>query len=47
MKIEYALSPATFNQPVINVGKGLQIQKAAKPMPGIRKKGVNAIGKSK
>ena len=46
MKIEYAM-PATFNQPnVINIGKGLQIQKAAKPMPGIRKR-ANPIGKAK
>ena len=46
MKIEYALPPVTVVQPVKNIGKGLQIQKAPKAMPGIRKR-MNAIKKNK
>ena len=45
MTIEYALPPVTVVQPMKNIGKGLQIQKAPKTGPGIRK-GNNAIRKS-
>ena len=46
MKIEYASPPVTVVQPVKTIGKGLQIQKAPKTVPGIRK-GINKIRKNK
>lgn len=44
MKLEYASPPVTVVANVKNIGKGLQIQKAPRPMPG-KRKGVGAIRK--
>lgn len=44
MKIEYASPPVTVVQNVKNIGKGLQIQRAPRPMPG-KRAGLNTIRK--